>query len=263
MACMARGRSVSSRGPSPGPGRSRMQRRGLLDDPAGEVERLAQAAPVEDEPLAAVAARVEPRKRSREQVERTAHRVEQDQMAAADAPHRLEAAQRVAQHLQHVAHHDEVELADLGRVELVDAQVAQLDARAEQLGREREVPLRVAAVPLTAQPVGDEVVEPRRVEDVARDDLARPAALELERPEAVHRPDVEAAHAGERRRPRQPLRRGPQIPAAGRDDARRDLDRVPPIELGDARPRSVSVRRRHPSEKLDWSSALVPPRTSG
>jgi hypothetical protein len=103
---------------------------------------------------------------------------------------------------------------------------------------------------LAARPVGQEVVEPRRVEHVARYDLARPAALELERPEAVHRPDVKAAHSGERRRPRQPLGRMPQVPAAGRDDARRHLDRVPPVELGDAHPRGLSVRRRHPSENL-------------
>jgi hypothetical protein len=42
---------------------------------------------------------------------RSADRVEHDQMTAADAPHRLEAAQRVAEHLEHIAHHDEVELA--------------------------------------------------------------------------------------------------------------------------------------------------------
>ena len=81
-------------------------RRGLLDDPAGQLQRLAQAAAVEHEPLAAVAARVEPCKRSAKQLERPAHGVEQDQLTAADASYRLQAAQRVAQHLQHVPHDD-------------------------------------------------------------------------------------------------------------------------------------------------------------
>jgi hypothetical protein len=33
-----------------------------------------------------------------------------------DPAHGLERAERVAQHLQYKAHHDDVELADLGRV---------------------------------------------------------------------------------------------------------------------------------------------------
>jgi hypothetical protein len=128
----------------------------------------------------------------------------------------------------------------------------------------REVALRGASVLLTAQPVGDEVVEPRRVEHVAGDDLARPAALELERPEAVHRPDVEAPHSGKRRRPWQPLGRGPQVPTARRHDTLRNLDRVPPIQLGDTRPRSLSVRLRHPPKKLqDHRSVLRIASTGG
>jgi len=224
------------------------------------VSSTTQPAAVEHKPLAAIAARVESRKWSREQVERTAHRLEQDQVTSTDTPHRLEAAQRVAQHLQYVAHHDEVELADRGRVEFVDVQVPQLDPRPEQLRREPEVPLRVAAVPLAAQAVGDEVVESRRVEDVACHDFTRPAAFELKRPEAVHRPDVETAHAVERRRPRQSRSRGPQIPAARRDDPRRDLDRVPPIELSDAPSSDVRVDHRHLEDGT--SHLWVPARTA-
>jgi hypothetical protein len=102
---------------------------------------------------------------------------------------------------------------------------------------------------LTAQAVGDEAVEARRVEDIGRDDFSRTATLELECPEAVHRPDVQAAHAGERRWPRHPLGGRPQVPAAGRSNTRRDLDRVPPVELGEARPRGISVRRPHPLDQ--------------
>jgi hypothetical protein len=67
-----------------------------LDLEAGELERLGQAAAVEDEPLAAVAPRVEPGDRRRDQRERAADRVEQQQVAAADGSHRLQRSKRVA-----------------------------------------------------------------------------------------------------------------------------------------------------------------------
>src|SRR3954452_4588046 len=180
------------------------QRSGRLDNPTGEVKGLAEATAVEDKPLAAVAACVEAHQWSREQVQRTAHRVEQDQATSAYPPHRFQSPQRVTQHLQHVTHHHEVELADFGRIEVVDAQVAQLGPRPEQFGGKLKVSLRGAAVPLAAHPVRGEVVEPGRVENVDGHHLAGPTALELKRPEPVHRPDVETTQPSQRRRPRQP-----------------------------------------------------------
>jgi len=55
-------------------------RRHRLDLEAGELERLSQPAVVEDEPLAAVAPRVEPRQRRGDERERAADRFEQEQM---------------------------------------------------------------------------------------------------------------------------------------------------------------------------------------
>src|SRR4051794_13661695 len=110
--------------------------------------------------------------------------------------------------------------------------------------REAEVALRVAAVPLALQLVREEVVKPCPVEHIARQDLARASSFQLESPEAVHRPDVEATHSGHRRRPRQPLSRGSKIPAAGRDNPLRHLDRVPPIELSNPPSQSIRVHCR-------------------
>ena len=89
---------------------------------------------VEDEPLAAVAARVEPGERRAEERERRAHRVEQEQVPAADAPDRLERADRVGDHLQDEAHDDDVVLA----LEVEDAPRLVGDARAAQLAGELE-----------------------------------------------------------------------------------------------------------------------------
>src|SRR5215212_3933214 len=98
-------------------------------------------------------------------------------------------------------------------------------------------------------PVSEEVIEPRRVENIGSHDLTRPAALELERPEAVHRPDVQTTHTLERRRPRQPQGGAAQVPTSGRHQPRLDLYRVPPVELGHPLPRDVDVHHGHPPPK--------------
>ena len=66
---IARRRSVSSCVLTPGPGPVSEQRCDLFDDPAGEVECLVQAAPVEHEPLTAIAARVSSREWSHDHAE--------------------------------------------------------------------------------------------------------------------------------------------------------------------------------------------------
>src|SRR5712692_9812673 len=68
---------------------------GLLDAEAGVVDCLDEAAAVEDEPLERAAARVEARERRRQQRERQAHGVEQQQVAATDRADRGERPQRV------------------------------------------------------------------------------------------------------------------------------------------------------------------------
>src|SRR4051794_16179324 len=77
-------------------------RSGLLDNPTGEVECLAEATAAEENPPAAVGACVGAHRGSREQARGTAHRVEQDQVPSAYPPHRFQSPQRVTQHLQHV-----------------------------------------------------------------------------------------------------------------------------------------------------------------
>ena len=173
-------------------------------------------------------------------------------MAAAHTPHRLEATQRVAQHLQHVAHDDRrrTRRPRPGRARRRSGREDRAASRAAR-PRARSSARGAARVASTAQPSRRRSGGPGRPGRWRRPRSAAP--LDLERPEAVHRADVEAAHAGERRRPRQPFRRGPKIQDAGRDDARRDLDRVPPIELSDARPRSVSA----PSSSFPTGPALL------
>src|SRR3954451_23141177 len=68
------------------------QRCGFLDDPAGKPEYFAHPTTVEHEPLAAIATRVESRQRRREHIERTAHRLEQDEVTATDTQQRHECA---------------------------------------------------------------------------------------------------------------------------------------------------------------------------
>src|SRR4029079_14627759 len=81
-----------------------------LDRPARDLDGLPEARAIEDEPLPAVAARVEPGERRAEERERRTHGVEQEQVPAADAPDRLERPDRVGDHLQDEAHDDDVVL---------------------------------------------------------------------------------------------------------------------------------------------------------
>jgi len=154
---------------------------------------------------------------------------------ATEHAERMARAQRVADELEHVADEDEVEVADLGRAEVVHAQILVGDPRAAQLGGGAEgraaQPLRRRRTPWRASS-GAGGVLPRGVGKVDGEHLPGAAAFELERPEAVHRADVEAAQALQRGRPRDARRRGAQVPAPGRDHARGDLDRVPPVVVG-------------------------------
>src|SRR5689334_18940499 len=183
-------------GNDPGPGSVLQKGRGFLGDPARQLEGLVQTAAVEDEPLTAVTAGVQAGQGGREQVERTAHGVEQDQVSSTAPSNRFEPSHRVTQHLQHVSPHHEVDLAHLGRVQVVDIQVAELGSRPEQLGSESEVLLRRATEPTAGQSVGDRVVEPVRVGYVTGDDRVRTSSFQLESPKAVHGAYVETTHTG-------------------------------------------------------------------
>lgn len=115
------------------------QRRGdCLHLESSEVQRLGQAAPVEDEPFAAVAASVEASQGRRQEREGAADGVEEDQLSSSHTSHGLEAAERVAEHLQDVAHEHDIELAENVGVEVVDVEVAMLCPWAEELGRDLE-----------------------------------------------------------------------------------------------------------------------------
>src|SRR4051812_39249192 len=81
-----------------------------LDLPAGALERLAQAASVEDEHLAAVAARVEPCQRGRDEEQWHTDGVEEEQLLG-DPTHSFQRPDRILERLQHPAHEGEVELA--------------------------------------------------------------------------------------------------------------------------------------------------------
>jgi hypothetical protein len=101
---------------------------------------------------------------------------------------------------QQAADIGEIEVADLGGVEVVDAQLAPRDPRAQGVAGDLEPP----AFPLAPGDRGDRLgaasggpVPPTGLEDVDPDHLLGSAALELEGPEAVEGPDVEAALAGE------------------------------------------------------------------
>ena len=197
-----------------------------LDHESRELQRLPQARAIEDEPLEGAPPGVETRERRGQQRERQADRIEEEQVPTADAPERVQRAQRVPQHLEDEAHDDEVELAVCVDIEVVDASLAVRDRRTEQLGGERETSFPERLAPLRASRRG--VLRP----DVDGDDRGGAAAVELERSEAVHRAHVEAALAGDVR-PRKLRSRRPQVPAARGDDSGREFDHVPPRVGGD------------------------------
>jgi hypothetical protein len=98
------------------------------------VQSLGQATAVEHEPLTPVAASVQASNWSRQQRQPPAHGAHHDEVPAAHAAYRLEATQRVAQQLEHIAHDDDVELALFVGLKVVHAQVKMARRRAEQFG---------------------------------------------------------------------------------------------------------------------------------
>jgi hypothetical protein len=204
-------------------------RRHRLDLETRELERLSQAAAVEHEPLAAVSPGIDPGESRRDQGKRAADGVEKDQVATTDLADGLERAERVAEHLQDIAHHDQVELTDFAWVEVVDAQVAILGAGAEQLCGDAECAtsprLSLLRSPTALACRG---VLPLGIGEIDGDDFTCSTPFQLECPESIHRPDVEAPKAVHGRRPRHPVGGRPQVPPAGRDDTGRDFDHVPP-----------------------------------
>ncbi|HLM26700.1 MAG TPA: hypothetical protein VK304_07015 [Thermoleophilaceae bacterium] len=71
-----------------------------------------------------------------QQRQRRGDGVDREQGALEDAADRRQCADRIAQVQQQAPHEDEVEAAELRRVEVVDTQVAALDARTQGLVRQ-------------------------------------------------------------------------------------------------------------------------------
>src|SRR5215211_318009 len=71
-----------------------------------------------------------------QQCQRRGDGVDREQGALEDAADRRQCADRIAQVQQQAPHEDEVEAAELRRVEVVDTQVAALDARTQGLVRQ-------------------------------------------------------------------------------------------------------------------------------
>src|SRR5437763_82840 len=125
--------------------------------------------------------------------------VHHEQLASAHPAHRGQRAHRVAQVEKQAAQIHEVELAVVVGLQRVDAALATHHSRAQGGPGQLEAVARRLA-PAQGLDRGlfaaGRPVPVLRLEQVDRDHLGGPAALQLERPEAVERPHVQAAAAG-------------------------------------------------------------------